>query len=67
MLARLAERIADNRIVAGVHYEVDADAGRLLAEGLWKYLKHRSTVAQAPLFSFGVLWAQALHEWEVTP
>ncbi|MCV2350579.1 phosphatase PAP2 family protein [Paucibacter sp. Y2R2-4] len=38
MLVRMALRIAENRVVAGVHYPVDSLAGRLLGEGVARFL-----------------------------
>ena len=36
-LLRMAERIADNRVVAGAHYPIDGEAGKLLGELLGSY------------------------------
>lgn len=36
-LLRMAERIADNRVVAGAHYPIDGDAGRLLGQVLGNF------------------------------
>ena len=46
-LQRLATRIANNRVVAGVHFPVDATAGRMVAETLVEYLIARSESAPA--------------------
>jgi membrane-associated phospholipid phosphatase len=43
-LTRLAQRIARNREVLGLHYPSDSKAGRALAEGTFKILKECPTV-----------------------
>ncbi len=40
-LQRLASRISDNRVVAGVHSHIDNSAGRMVGETLAGYLHHR--------------------------
>jgi len=42
-LDRLAARISINRVIAGVHYPIDATAGRLLGQRIGKYLIARAT------------------------
>jgi membrane-associated phospholipid phosphatase len=45
-LYRVAERIARNREVMGLHYPSDSDAGKKLAELTWDILKQCLSVAQ---------------------
>jgi hypothetical protein len=41
VLLKLAARISENRIYAGLHYEEDNEAGKLLGEALAKHLLKR--------------------------
>jgi hypothetical protein len=40
-LQRLAARISNNRVIAGVHFPIDATSGRMVAETLCEYIQHR--------------------------
>jgi membrane-associated phospholipid phosphatase len=43
-LLRLAQRVARNREVLGLHYRSDSEAGRVLAEGTFRILKQSATI-----------------------
>ena len=67
MLFALANRIAENRVVAGVHFPVDSERGAALAAYLFQsFLLHaKATVAAAPSCGDSVawLWQEAKKEW----
>jgi hypothetical protein len=46
-LQSLAARIANNRVVAGVHFHIDSVAGRVVAESLAEYFIQRCDPSQA--------------------
>ncbi|HEY9250513.1 MAG TPA: hypothetical protein VIO38_15345 [Rariglobus sp.] len=57
-LTRLAERIARNREIAGLHFRTDAEAGRSLAEQAYQQLN-----ALAATTRFKTTLAEAVKEW----
>jgi len=67
-LERLANRIAENRVVAGLHYEADNEAGKLLAQQLAAHVKKRAvpgaaTGATSPAYgALEWLWKRAAAE-----
>jgi hypothetical protein len=52
---RLADRIARNREILGLHYRTDSEAGKLLAEETMRIFKTCPTV--------GYLLTEAEQEW----
>jgi hypothetical protein len=58
-LQRLADRIGENRMVAGVHYPTDIAEGEKLGDVLGAYLVAAAKVGGTPL---GWLWTQATQE-----
>ena len=61
VMATLADRIAENREVAGVHYESDTIAGRNLAVALFDVLNGKEE--QKGVSSFIKIRDQAKKEW----
>jgi len=72
MLHALSDRVAENRVVAGVHYPVDSDGGRFMAEKVIACLVQRvadagasgrrDTTTSLP-DTFVELWQLARAEW----
>ena len=58
-LEKLANRIGENRIVAGLHYPSDIDQGKVLGEALGK---HFIEMAKVPGSALEWLWGEALAE-----
>jgi acid phosphatase (class A) len=46
MLFKLAERVSDNRVVAGIHYPVDSDAGKAVAIACFKKLRGLDSIKE---------------------
>jgi hypothetical protein len=59
-LGKLAARISENRVVAGLHYKTDIDQGQALGEKLGDYLV--SKTANSPALNW--LWGKAVYEWQ---
>jgi len=59
-LDKLAARISDNRVVAGVHYPEDIAKGKALGQSLAVMLEYRATAATSAL---NWLFRQARSEW----
>lgn len=60
-LSKAAERLADNRMVAGLHTASDTAAGKSLGEQLGAWLASPSLRSASP--QWGELYAQASQEW----
>jgi hypothetical protein len=60
-LTKLVDRIAQNRVTAGLHYEQDNVEGQLLGAAL---AKHVETQAAVPDSALGCLWDAAKDEWK---
>ena len=58
-LQRLAQRIGENRVVAGVHYPTDITEGEKLGDLLGAYFANVAKVGGTPL---GWLWTRAKRE-----
>ncbi len=63
MLFSLAGRIAENRVVAGIHFPLDGVEGFALAEFLFRALSRTKTKKDN---AFGWLWQHAVAEWQCT-
>ncbi len=59
-LDKLAQRIGENRVVAGVHYPEDIDKGKALGQSLAAMLEYR---AKAEPSALNWLFRQARSEW----
>jgi hypothetical protein len=65
VLEKLADRIARNREIAGVHYEKDSKAGKSLAHGIFDMIKNESVMPHDPgqPSKFAAAIAAAGAEW----
>ena len=63
-LDALAARIAHNRVVAGLHYLQDNDAGKGLGQDLGKYFIDRASAKDSAI---AWLWDRAAKEWVLPP
>ena len=61
-LLRLANRIGENRIVAGLHYKTDIDQGEALGKSLGDYVIDMATNNATSAQALNWLWRQALLE-----
>jgi hypothetical protein len=65
-LDKLAQRISDNRVVAGVHFPEDMDKGADLGKQLAQYFIYMATkplVAGTDATAVQWLWGKASAEW----
>jgi membrane-associated phospholipid phosphatase len=60
MLPALATRISENRVIAGIHFPVDSEAGKALATNLLGLLTQQTSVNYS---FFKWLWESAQREW----
>ena len=69
LLPKLADRIAKNREIAGIHFSADSESGKALGTFLAKQLcnaAHKDSPEDAPAapgHPFACLWQQAHAEW----
>ncbi|MNC88810.1 hypothetical protein D3C83_46720 [compost metagenome] len=61
-LQALADRIGENRVVAGVHYVQDITDGKALGQALARYFIAQAQLANNPALQW--LWGKAAAEWQ---
>jgi len=62
-LQRLADRISENRVIAGVHFEEDVTAGTTLGQALGTRFLALAKTTATPTTALQWLWTQAAAEW----
>jgi hypothetical protein len=62
-LDRLADRVGENRVVAGMHYAADITAGAQLGRDLAVRFLALANTGNAPTTALEWLWAAAAAEW----
>jgi membrane-associated phospholipid phosphatase len=62
-LQLLADRVGENRVIAGLHYEEDITAGATLGQGLAKYFNAKTKVVAIPGTALEWLGKNAAAEW----
>jgi hypothetical protein len=64
-MQQLADRIGENRVVAGVHYKKDITDGAKLGKALAKYfIKQAEYTGPNPKTALQWLWKNAAKEWD---
>jgi membrane-associated phospholipid phosphatase len=62
-LQLLADRVSENRVVAGVHFEEDMTAGKALGQALGTRFLALAKTTAVPTTALQWLWTQAAAEW----